>query len=289
MARSIAGGGAAPSRLNRKFLVVAVLLAVLSAVLVYARISAPSNSSSSKTGGVTQTVVVAKTAIQPRTLLTADQLEVKTVSADSVVVGAYGTVADAIGKTVKYPIAANGQITTSNVIDTSRPATDASLSLVVPAGKRAMSISASQVSNAGGLILPGDFVDIIWMCCDGTPLVTKTILHNVQVLAVAQSVVDAGPVASTTPGAGTDTGTAPVAAGSGKPIPDASTVTVLVSSNEAERLFMAEQTGKLRYDLRGVSDQDVTDPGLVKIYDLLSPAELAGLPDALKPPAYKGQ
>jgi pilus assembly protein CpaB len=287
MARSIAGGGAAPSRLNRKFLVVAVLLAVLSAVLVYARISAPSDSSSSKTSGVTQTVVVAKSAIQPRTLLTADQLEVKTVSADSVVVGAYGTVADAIGKTVKYPIAANGQITTSNVIDTSRPSTDASLSLVVPAGKRAMSISASQVSNAGGLILPGDFVDIIWMCCDGTPLVTKTILHNVQVLAVAQSVVDAGPVASTTPGAGPDT--APVAAGSGKPIPDASTVTVLVSSNEAERLFMAEQTGKLRYDLRGVSDQDVTDPGLVKIYDLLSPAELAGLPDSLKPPAYKGQ
>ena len=273
MARSIAGGGASPSRLNRKFLVVAVLLAVLSAVLVYARISAPSDSSSSKAGGVTQTVVVAKTAIQPRTLLTADQLEVKTVSADSVVVGAYGTVADAIGKTVKYPIAANGQITTSNVIDTSRPATDASLSLVVPAGKRAMSISASQVSNAGGLILPGDFVDIIWMCCDGTPLVTKTILHNVQVLAVAQSVVDSGPVAG----------------GSGKPIPDASTVTVLVTSNEAERLFMAEQTGKLRYDLRGVSDQDVTDPGLVKIYDLLSPAELAGLPDALKPPAYKGQ
>ena len=50
MARSVAGG-AAPSRLNRKFLFVAVLLAVLSAVLVYAKISATSDSSKSSSGG----------------------------------------------------------------------------------------------------------------------------------------------------------------------------------------------------------------------------------------------
>ncbi|MGH7621331.1 MAG: SAF domain-containing protein, partial [Gemmatimonadaceae bacterium] len=139
MARSVAGG-AAPSRLNRKFLVVAVLLAVLSAVLVYAKISATSTTSKTTVAAGSQSVVVATALIQPRTLITADQLEVKSVAANAILSGAYSTVADAVGKTAKFPIQANGQITTTNVIDSSKPATDASLALLVPAGERAMSI-----------------------------------------------------------------------------------------------------------------------------------------------------
>lgn len=284
MARSVAGG-AAPSRLNRKFLVVAVLLAVLSAVLVYAKISATSDSSKSSSGGAgTLTVVVTKAAIEPRTLLTAEQVELKSLPSGAVIPGAYASIADAVGKTVKYPIQANSQVTTDNVIDTSKPATDSSLSLVIPQGKRAMSIQASQVSNVGGLILPGDFVDIIWSCCQGQPVVIKTILHNVQVAAVAQTVVNSGPVAGSTPTVG---GSSPVATGSGKPIPEAQTVTLLLTPNEAERLFLAEQNGTLRADLRGVSDQDTTDPGLVKMFDLISPPELVGVPDSLKPNGFK--
>ena len=284
MARSVAGG-AAPSRLNRKFLVVAVLLAVLSAVLVYAKISAKD---SSTTGGSTATgsqpVVVAKAAIEPRTLVTADQLEVRNVAANSVIAGAYTSVAAAVGKTAKYPIQANAQVTTTNVIDTSKPATADSLALLVPAGKRAMSIQTSQVANAGGLILPGDFVDIVWTCC-GKAVIAKTILRNVQVAAVAQTVVDSGPVVSATPAAGGSTN--PVAATASKPIPDAQTVTLLLSPQEAQQIFLAEQNGTLRAELRGVNDQDATDPGLVKLFDILPPTDFAGLPDSLKPDGYK--
>jgi pilus assembly protein CpaB len=283
MARSVAGG-AAPSRLNRKFLVVAVLLAVLSAVLVYAKISAKDDSSTGSSVAGSQAVVVAKAAIEPRTLVTADQLEIKNIPANTIIAGAYTSIADAVGKTAKFPIQPNAQVTTTNVIDTSKPATADSLALLVPAGKRAMSIQTSQVANAGGLILPGDFVDIVWTCCN-TPVISKTVLRNVQVAAVAQTVVDSGPVAGTTPTASGPQN--PVAATTSKPIPDAQTVTLLLSPLEAQQIFLAEQNGSLRAELRGVNDQDATDPGVVKLLDILPPSDLAGLPDALKPDGYK--
>jgi pilus assembly protein CpaB len=273
--------------LNRKFLIVAVLLAVLSAVLVYAKISATSTTSKTTVAPGSQPVVVAKASIEPRTLITADQLEVKSVPANAILAGAYGTITDAVGKTAKFPIQANGQITTSNVIDSSKPASDASLSLLVPAGVRAMSIQTSQVASAGGLILPGDFVDIVWTCCSGQPIIAKTILQNIQVAAVAQTVVDSGPVSTSaaTPAAGGSG--APVSASTSKPIPDAQTVTLLLTPQQTELLFLAEQNGTLRADLRGVSDQAVTDPGVVKLFDVLPPTDLAGIPDSLKPNGYK--
>lgn len=287
MARSVAGG-VSPSRLNRKFLVVAVLLAVLSAVLVYAKISAKSGTTTVSSGTGTQAVVVAKTAIQPRTVVTADQLVLKSISASAVIGGSFSNIAEVVGRTAKYPIQANEQLTASNVIDTSKPVSGSALSFVIPAGKRAMSIQASQVSNAGGLILPGDFVDIIWTCCSGKAIIAKTLLHNVQVAAVAQTIVDSGPVtsASTTPTAG-GSSTAPVAAGAAKPDPGAQTVTLLLTPQEAEQVFLAEQNGTFRMDLRGISDTNTTDPGVVNLLNILPPSALAGIPDVLKPDGYK--
>ena len=70
MARTVAG--AAPSRLNRKFLVVAVLLAALSATLIYAGLSSSRGGSKSSSGGAAVSVVVAKSAIKQRTTVTRD-------------------------------------------------------------------------------------------------------------------------------------------------------------------------------------------------------------------------
>jgi Flp pilus assembly protein CpaB len=78
-----------------------------------------------------------------------------------------------------------------------------------------------------------------------------------------------------------------VSASTSKPIPDAQTVTLLLTPQQTELLFLAEQNGTLRADLRGVSDQAVTDPGVVKLFDVLPPTDLAGIPDSLKPNGYK--
>lgn len=283
MARSVAGG-AAGGRLNRKFLVVAVLLATLSAALVYAKISATSDSGSSSAAAGSTPVVVAKVEIPQRTTVTAEMLEIKNIPANAVIAGAYTNVGDVLNKVTKFPIEPNQQVVSSAVVDTTRPINGAALAEVVPAGKRAISISTSQVANAGGLILPGDFVDILWSCCSGRPAITKTILKNVQVAAVAQAIVNSGPVgAAGSPNASN----APVAAAQGQPLPDAQTVTLLLSPQEAQQIFLAEANGTLRADLRGVSDTDTTDPGTAILTDILPVADVNRLPESLRPDGYK--
>jgi len=288
MARTVAG--TAGGRTNRKFLIVAVLFGALTAVLFYALTSRGGSSHTSTATAGDQPVVVAKVAIKQRTTITADMLEVKSVPLNTVITGAYTDAGQAVGKVTKFPIDANQQVVGSAVIDTARPVSDSALSLVVPVGRRAMSMQASQVITAGGLILPGDFVDIIWTCCKNPnrAIATKTLLRNVQVAAVAQSIVDAGPVASgKTSGGTTSAGQEPVAGAQGKALPDAVTLTLLLTPEEAQQVFMAELTGDLRADLRSVGDQDTPDVGLTLITQLLPIDSLRTLPDALKPDGYK--
>jgi pilus assembly protein CpaB len=295
MAQRVAGG--AQGRMNRRFLLVAILLAGLSAALVYAKISANGTSSTTtKVAAGDQQVVVAKVAVKQRTTITASMLEVKSVPLNSVAVGAFTNIQSAVGKVTKFPVETNQQLVESALVDTTRPAADAALSYVVPTGKRAMSVSASQVANAGGLILPGDFVDIVWGCCSDRSVVTKTLLRNIQVAAVAQSIVSSGPVTdlNATPGAGAGaavpgSSTNPVAADAAKAVPDAATVTLLLTPEEVQILFLAEANGKLRFDLRGPGDQDAPDTGntIITQPQLLPVEALSALPDALKPDGYK--
>lgn len=295
MARTVAG--ATPGRTNRKFLIVALLFGAVTAALFYA-VTARGGSSDSTTKAVAgdTPVVVAKVPIQQRTTITLDMLEVKSISASAVIGGAFTNVNDAIGKVTKFPIEVNQQVVSSSVVDVSKPSTVGALSLVVPTGMRAVSIQASQVLAAGGLILPGDYVDIVWTCCD-RPVAVKTILTNIQVAAVAQNVVNSGPVAAGTQnGSGTDTSATstdgtqnPTTSGPGQAAPEASTVTLLLKPDQVQVVFLAEQTGKLRADLRGFGDQDATDPGVVLFGDprLIPIDAFKTLPDALKPDFVK--
>jgi pilus assembly protein CpaB len=295
MAQRVAGG--TQGRTNRRFLLVAILLAGLSAALVYAKISAnDGGSTATQVTAGDQPVVVAKVPIKERTTITPDMVEVRSVPLNSVTVGALTDITSAVGKVTKFPVEVNQQLVATGVIDTSRPIADAALSYVVPTGMRAMSISASQVGNAGGLILPGDWVDIIWGCCADRSVVAKTLLRNIQVAAVAQSIVPSGPVTnSATPVAGASAvagagiSSNPVAASASVALPDAATVTLLLTPEQGQILFLAESNGKLRLDLRGVGDQDTTDTGNVIITqpELLPVDALSALPDALKPDGYK--
>jgi pilus assembly protein CpaB len=291
MAQRVAGG--AQGRTNRRFLLVAILLAGLSAALVYAKISASDGgSTSSQVSAGDQQVVVAKVPIKERTTITAAMVEVKSVPLNSVSVGAITDATGAIGKVTKFPLEANQQLVGSAIIDTSRPVAGAALSYVVPTGKRAMSVSASQVGNAGGLILPGDWIDVVWTCCSDRPVITKTLLRNIQVAAVAQTIVPSGPVNnSATPAAGEPANgpsTNPVAASAAIAVPDATTVTLLLTPQEAQIIFLAESNGKLRMDLRGVGDLDTPDTGYTNVTqpELLPLDAVSTLPDALKPEGY---
>ncbi len=285
MARSVAG--AAPGRTNRRFLIIAILFASLSGALFYAWMASQSGSEGggSAAGGSVQ-VVVAKAVIKQRTAITAEMLEVKSIPANAVVIGGFATVAEVVGKTAKLPIEANQQVVVSSVVDASGPA-DA-LAQVVPNGRRGYAISASQVATAGGLVLPGDYVDIYWICCGGKDVLVKTVLQNVQVAALAQNIINAGPVASGDAGGVVED---PVSAGKEEADAAAATITLLVTPEQAHLLFLAEQSGSLRAALRGVNDTTIAPPSedFTTTLELLPLEALQTLPPELWPDGYKPQ
>jgi len=78
-----------------------------------------------------------------------------------------------------------------------------------------------------------------------------TLFQNVEVLAVSQSVVDVVPEA--TPSAGGQR----VRNSEAKASPDANTVTLALTPEQAQRLYLAESNGRIRIAVRHFGDADV--------------------------------
>ena len=257
MARTMtfAGGG----RVNRRLLFVALILAVLSAVLVYTATSR-SGEGGSSAGDVP--VVVAIQSIAPGTRITAAMLTVQDVPEFALGAQSLTSVDAAVGNVARYPIAANEQVLLSKIVGGSVTASNDVLINILDEGKRAIAIRTSLVVSAGGLLLPGDHVDILWMPGDSENEHegAKLLAENIEVLAVQQTLVE---IAATAPGLqeqGVDEGAVQTAAGDrvriedAGLIPDADTVTLMVTIQQAARIFCAEENGTIRFAVRAFGD-----------------------------------
>jgi pilus assembly protein CpaB len=242
-----------PGRANRRFVLLAITLGLIGAVLVYVAFSRSStDSGGSKAGGQEVAVVVAKQEIPARTKITQAMLDVRLIAPESRSEFAYGDPVEVVGQVTRFPIAANEQVLSSKVVNLAPGATAASraLSLVIPQGKRGFAIAASSIQNAGGLVLPGDYVDIVIIYDvafggdeQGSYLV-QTLMQNIEVLAVAQGVVDIVPEATPTAGGQR------VRNSEGHPDPGASTVTLALTPEQLQKIYLAEANGRIRLSLR---------------------------------------
>ena len=258
MAQSMTSSAAA-SRVNRRFLFLALILAGLSAVLVYAAISR-GDSGSGVGAGEGTSVVVAKAAIAPGTTITADMIAVQVVPESVVGDQPFQTTEDLIGQVARYPIAANEQVLFSKVVGGVNVVDNNVLSHIIEPGKRGMAIDVKQVIIGGGLVLPGDHVDVLWIGdesdvdFEGAGLIAE----NVEVLAVHQTIVDLpvsapGAIDGEAPAALTDEER--VRASEADPEPDAVTVTLLLTPDQAARIFCADMAaGALRLAVRAFGD-----------------------------------
>jgi pilus assembly protein CpaB len=113
------------------------------------------------------------------------------------------------------------------------------LATILPAGKRAMAVRTSAENTAGGFIKPNDRVDVLHS--DGQAHVSRTILRNVQVLAIDDLVDD------TSKDGNNKNNKANVI---GK------TATLELDPSQAEVLTAAQATGTLSLSLRSVVDND---------------------------------
>lgn len=255
-----------PGASNRRFVMLAITLGLIGAILVYVLFSRDSGSG----GGsavATSPVVVAKVDIAARTMVDPSMIEVVLVPDDVRNVASYTDTTLVAGKVTRFPIAAREQVLSSKIVNSGPAAISRSLSYVVPQGKRAFAINTSDVQNAGGLLLPGDYVDVVVIydvefdnggereIREG--FLVRTIFQNIEVLAVSQIVADVVAEAKATPTAG---GTSPATAtqangqrarnSEAPPQPGANTVTLSLTPEQVQTMYLAEENGRIRLSVR---------------------------------------
>lgn len=255
MAATLTARESSPSG-NRRTLMLSLLFGLLSAFLIYRLLA---NVQAKNDAPATVPVIVAKQDIAARTVITDSMLAVKQVPPSVRLANAFTDAKTAAGQASKAPIAAGEQVLTSQVVSNTR---ELGFSGAVPAGMRAVSISVADVVTDGNLVQPGDTVDVIavfhridketdssFLVKDSTDqakrLVTATLAQDVKVLAVAQSFDD-------TPGQSSSKSS------SAKPqqADTVKTVTVAVSPDDAQRLFLGDAEGTLRLALHRFDDHN---------------------------------
>jgi pilus assembly protein CpaB len=183
------------------------------------------------------------------------------VPVDSVLHGSYTDPAVIVGQTTRYPLVENEQVTALKIGVTS-DVEDQGLSSVLPAGMRAFSVKVSEETGVGGMILPGDLVDVIGILDRDTVGTDKavTLVQGVEVLAVAQEAqepIPPGADLTATPEASGTLGERPSDV---KPNPSARTVTLAVTPEQAQLLALVQTQGDLALTLRSFGDSAPVSP-----------------------------
>lgn len=257
----------ASRRSGRVLFLLGLLFAVVAAILVFVAINQSDEKKEVSAAPVATTaVVVASRDIPARTELTADMVKLADLPDEQVLRGTFDETQSLVGQITRQPILLNEQITAGKVGPQTKAERNEGLSFVVPAGKRAFSISVSEVSAVGGLLLPGDLVDVIAVFNEGDVDVDKavTLLQNIEVLAVAQEAQESIPPPvsaaedANSDGTGEETALQGDARGArpedAAPNPSARTVTLAVTLDQAQILALTQARGELALALRPFGD-----------------------------------
>jgi pilus assembly protein CpaB len=225
---------------ERRYAVVfyaAVLIAAMATYGVYKALQATKESSRV----ITAPVVVASEDIPEghaveKNAVTTGQWPVQTIPA-----GAFTAVDSVVGRVTRVPVFQGEPIVPGRLAP---PGTTGGLEVKIAPGKRAMSVKINDVAGISGLIQPNSRVDVLVNIRDDRTAkqmqVAKLFMENMRVLSVGQQVTR-----------GDD----------GKPI-NATTATLEVTPEEAERLAIAMGQGFIALVLRGYGDPDsIKTPG----------------------------
>ena len=155
---------------------------------------------------------------------------------------------DLRGALLRHYLDANNVLMSGDVL---HPRDRGFLAAVLTPGTRAISVGVDAITGDGGLIWPGDRVDLILtqqLDDKDTPLakrfVSETVLSDVRVVAVDQSIAQGA-----------------VAAGDNTTGRLARTVTLEVTPQQAERAALADRLGKITLAIRAADAvAEATDP-----------------------------
>ena len=185
-------------------------------------------------------VVVAKQEIPLGEKITAEHLALAQIPNGSAPEGVFRKLDDVVGRVAITPIGVREAITNTKLAPAG---TGGGLSAVIPEGYRAMTVKVDDVVGVSGFIMPGSFVDVVAII---TPVaqaaatngpISKIVLQNIKVLASGAKIDS--PQDQRQPS-------------------EVKAVTLQVTPEQAEKLVLAANEGKLQLVMRNYSDQEDT-------------------------------
>ena len=185
-----------------------------------------------------QPVLVATSDIPVGTRLTTELVAARSWPKSGIPEGAVSDQQVVLGRLVKAEIKRAEPILEHRLFAKDMTEMRGIMSVIVPTGKRAMTVGVNEVIGVSGFILPKDRVDVIATRTDD-PLkkTTETILQNVEVLAAGHRLEQKG-----------------------EQFVEVPTVTMAVTPSEAERVAQALNEGKIHIVLRPIMDNQVNGP-----------------------------
>ncbi len=233
----------AMSRGNRMLLFLALGAGLVAAVLVFVALSQNNDDGGTVSGGGSTSVVVANQDIDAGTVIASDMVEMKAIPDDELINGASTDTTAVVGEAARVKIykgeqLAAGKVGAENDVEGAAG--------VVPPGMRGFAVGVEEVRAVGGLLRPGNRVDVY---VSGTQendpsidtddvAISLLILQDIEVLAVAQQAQE--------PSAQVDSENSSSATTSGQvpdnvdEEPDANSVTLAVTAEQAANLVCAQ-------------------------------------------------
>lgn len=250
-------------RLSERPALLGAALALVVALVSYAYLS--SGDTTAATTPVVAEVERASIVIATRDIATRDlvgelQLELRSLPIEAIHPFALSSLDEAIGLFATTDIVAGQQLLSSHV---TADDTGGSLARLVPIGQRAYAIPISDAIAAGGLIVPGDRIDVLALFknTESSALNTVSIVaEDLEVIAVSSLLLGTA-VAEEEAGASSPTS-------SGSPTQIRTTVTVAVPLLQAQRLALAEEFGVLRLILRNPDDTQASGVAPIQLSSL---------------------
>ncbi len=183
-------------------------------------------------------VVVATRNLNFGDRLSPEVLRVVEYPADAIPSGTYETMNQIFVDPAKPTVVLRRMAENEAVLDykISGPGARGSLSALIGEGMRAVSVRVSDVTGVSGFVMPGDFVDVIYTRDEesrrnGNNLKSDVLLQNIRVLGIDQDLNEMTNVPSVV-----------------------KTVTLEVSNQDAQKLHLAQDAGKISLTLRSAGD-----------------------------------
>lgn len=234
---------------NTKLLIISIILAGIAAYLGYSYLKEIEEASMAEPKLIK--IIVAAQNIPGRTKIDSSMIKEIEINEESYLLSSIQDRSEIIGRFTKEEILEGELIPRQRLIQENTE----ELSLRIKEGKRAISISMSEMSGVGDLIIPGDYVDV-YVTLDEYiidrktnqtiyPHITKLLLQNIKVLAISKEMLKKEEQRAE--------------------IPSKYSVTLAVDSSEGEKLVQAEDLGRIKLALRPLKDKDTHNtPGAIR-------------------------